>query len=40
MKTRDAGTVPFEITEFVPGSHYTLTKFKDYWGGDGGFDTN
>lgn len=39
MKTHDAGTGPFEITEFVPGSHYTLTKFKDYWGGDVGFDT-
>ncbi|GAB7005536.1 ABC transporter substrate-binding protein [Nocardioides sp. AN3] len=39
LKTHDAGTGPFVISEFVPGSHYTLTKFKDYWGGDVGFDT-
>jgi peptide/nickel transport system substrate-binding protein len=33
LKTHDAGTGPFEMTEFVPGEHYTLTRFDDYWAG-------
>jgi peptide/nickel transport system substrate-binding protein len=39
LKTHDAGTGPFMITEFVPGSHYTLTAFPDYWRGKPGFDS-
>jgi peptide/nickel transport system substrate-binding protein len=33
LKTHDAGTGPFQMSEFVPGEHYTLTRFDDYWGG-------
>ncbi len=33
LKTHDAGTGPFEMTDFVPGERYTLTRFDDYWGG-------
>ncbi len=33
LKTHDAGTGPFTMTEFVPGDHYTLTRFDAYWGG-------
>ena len=32
LKTNDAGTGPYTIKEFVPGSHYTLEAFADYWG--------
>jgi peptide/nickel transport system substrate-binding protein len=32
LKTHDAGTGPYVISEFVPGSHYTLERFDDYWG--------
>lgn len=30
--THDAGTGPFEYTDFQPGTSYQLTAFKDYWG--------
>ncbi|BBZ07625.1 ABC transporter substrate-binding protein [Mycolicibacterium doricum] len=30
LKTHDAGSGPYTITEFVPGSHYTLAAFADY----------
>ncbi|MCV7149764.1 ABC transporter substrate-binding protein [Mycolicibacterium pyrenivorans] len=39
LKTHDAGTGPYTIAEFVPGSHYTLTAFPDYWGGKPAFET-
>jgi len=32
LKTHDAGTGPYVISEFVPASHYTLDVFPDYWG--------
>lgn len=32
LKTHDAGTGPYEISAFVPGSHYTLTADPGYWG--------
>jgi peptide/nickel transport system substrate-binding protein len=32
LKTHDVGTGPFQISDFVPGSHYTLTRFDGYWG--------
>lgn len=33
LKTHDAGTGPFTMTDFVPAEHYTLTRYDDYWGG-------
>ena len=33
LKTHDAGTGPFQMAEFVPGDHYTLSRFDGYWGG-------
>lgn len=39
LKTHDAGTGPYTIAEFVPGSHYTLQAFPDYWGGTPAFET-
>jgi peptide/nickel transport system substrate-binding protein len=33
LKTHDAGTGPFEISDFVPGEHYTLSRYDGYWGG-------
>ncbi|HWW54612.1 MAG TPA: ABC transporter substrate-binding protein [Acidimicrobiales bacterium] len=33
LKTHDAGTGPFTMSDFVPGDHYTLTRFDAYWGG-------
>ncbi|MFS0896689.1 ABC transporter substrate-binding protein [Mycolicibacterium litorale] len=39
LKTHDAGTGPYTFTEFVPGSHYTLSAFGDYWGGTPAFET-
>jgi peptide/nickel transport system substrate-binding protein len=33
LKTHDAGTGPFTMTDFVPGEHYTLTRFDSYWAG-------
>jgi peptide/nickel transport system substrate-binding protein len=39
LKTHDAGTGPFVMSEFVPGSHYTFTAAPDYWRGKPGFDT-
>lgn len=32
LKTHDAGTGPYVMKEFVPGSHYSLEAFPDYWG--------
>ncbi len=32
LKTNDAGTGPYVMKEFVPGSHYTLERFDGYWG--------
>lgn len=32
LKTHDAGAGAYEITQFVPGSHYTLTADSSYWG--------
>lgn len=39
LKTHDAGSGPYQIKEFVPGSHYTLERFQDYWEGAPHFDT-
>jgi peptide/nickel transport system substrate-binding protein len=32
LKTNDAGTGPYAISQFVPGSHYVLTAYPGYWG--------
>jgi peptide/nickel transport system substrate-binding protein len=39
LKTHDAGTGPYMIKEFVPGSHYVLERFDDYWGGGVAFES-
>ncbi len=39
LTTHDAGTGPYTITEFVTGSHYTLSAFGDYWGEKPAFET-
>lgn len=39
LKTNDAGCGPYTIAEFVPGSHYTLNAFPDYWGGKPAFES-
>ena len=39
LKTHDAGTGPYTISEFVPGSHYTFAAFGDYWGGKPPFES-
>ncbi|MDQ1393774.1 MAG: peptide/nickel transport system substrate-binding protein [Acidimicrobiaceae bacterium] len=33
LKTHDAGSGPFTMSDFVPGDHYTLTAFPKWWGG-------
>jgi peptide/nickel transport system substrate-binding protein len=33
FKTHDLGTGAYTITDFVPGEHYTLTSFPQWWGG-------
>ncbi|MDQ1417848.1 MAG: peptide/nickel transport system substrate-binding protein [Acidimicrobiaceae bacterium] len=33
LKTHDAGTGPFTMSDFVPGDHYTLSAHPTYWGG-------
>jgi peptide/nickel transport system substrate-binding protein len=33
LKTHDAGTGPFQMGDFVPGDHYDLARFDNYWGG-------
>lgn len=33
LASHTAGTGPYELTEAVPASHYTLTANKNYWGG-------
>ena len=38
LKTHDAGTGPYTITEFMPGNHYSFKAFPDYWGGKPGFE--
>ena len=32
LKTHDAGTGPYSISQFVPGSHYVLSAYPGYWG--------
>jgi peptide/nickel transport system substrate-binding protein len=32
LKTHDAGTGPYVMKEFIPGSHYTMERFDGYWG--------
>jgi peptide/nickel transport system substrate-binding protein len=32
LNTHDAGSGPFQLTEFVRGDHYTLSRFAGYWG--------
>lgn len=32
LKTHDAGTGPYTISQFVPGSHYVLSAYPGYWG--------
>ena len=32
LKTHDAGTGPYEMTQFVPGSLYVLSADSSYWG--------
>ena len=32
LKTHDAGTGPYQISAFVPGSHYVLSAYSGYWG--------
>ena len=39
LKTNDAGTGPYVMKEFVPGSHYTLERFDGYWGEEPYFKT-
>ncbi|MHB8466251.1 MAG: ABC transporter substrate-binding protein [Acidimicrobiales bacterium] len=33
LKTHDAGTGPFTMSDFVPADHYTLSRWDTYWGG-------
>jgi peptide/nickel transport system substrate-binding protein len=33
LSTHDLGTGPYTITQFVPGEHYTMTRFAKWWGG-------
>ncbi|MDO0975327.1 ABC transporter substrate-binding protein [Mycolicibacterium frederiksbergense] len=39
LKTHDAGTGPYVMKEFVPGSHYTLERFDGYWGEEPYFES-
>jgi peptide/nickel transport system substrate-binding protein len=32
LTNHDAGTGPYSIADFVPGSHYNLAAFTGYWG--------
>jgi peptide/nickel transport system substrate-binding protein len=32
LNTHDIGTGPYELTAFVRGDHYTLTRYANYWG--------
>jgi peptide/nickel transport system substrate-binding protein len=32
LRTHDAGTGPYQMTEYVPNDHYTLEAFQGYWG--------
>jgi peptide/nickel transport system substrate-binding protein len=32
LKTHDAGTGPYTMSEFIPGDHYTLMAAPNYWG--------
>jgi peptide/nickel transport system substrate-binding protein len=32
LKTHDAGSGPYGIDQFLPGSHYTMKSFGGYWG--------
>jgi peptide/nickel transport system substrate-binding protein len=33
LKTHDLGTGPYILSAFIPGDHYTLTDFPQYWAG-------
>lgn len=33
LKSHSAGAGPFQISQFVPSDHYTLTRNDHYWGG-------
>jgi peptide/nickel transport system substrate-binding protein len=33
LASHTAGTGPYDLTEAVPASHYTMTANKNYWGG-------
>lgn len=39
LQTHDAGTGPYVFEEFLPGSHYILRAFPDYWGEKPAFKT-
>jgi peptide/nickel transport system substrate-binding protein len=39
LTTHDAGSGPYTIAEFEPGSHYTLEAFPGYWGDTPAFST-
>ena len=39
LKTHDAGTGPYVMKEFVPGSQYTLERFDGYWGEEPYFES-
>jgi peptide/nickel transport system substrate-binding protein len=37
LKTHDAGTGPFTISEFLNGQRYVLNRYDGYWGGAAAF---
>jgi len=36
LQTHSAGTGPYQISQWVTGDHYTLTRNSNYWGGKPG----